>query len=122
MKNDLIQAPFELETGGWPIVINGKPRPHGTSKQKRSRAPSDVVAVVHCCERGNYLQYPEEIAVAHATLLAASPVMLSVLRHALDWNRLDIAGINEIVPTLPMLKARRKELLRAINAATVVQS
>ena len=46
--------------------------------------------------------------------------MLEALEAARDWNNADIRGFEDIAPDLPMLRARRRVLAKALAQAREV--
>ena len=72
-------GPWELDSAGWPLVVNGPEFEHDLP----DRVAANVVAKVESCDAGgSYYQYPCGIAEANARLIAAAPDLLETLRLA----------------------------------------
>jgi hypothetical protein len=99
-------GPWTADAGDYPVIVNAK-------------AGNQIICIIEDPDiRTAATAHTQRENDANARLIAAAPDLLEALRHALDWNADDIRTIEDITPSLEMLKNRRKVLRDAIAKAT----
>lgn len=81
-------GPWELDTAGWPLIVNGPatPGPFGTHE-----GPS-VVCTLETNHRGRSECYPADTALANGRAIAALPALIEACRAVVDrWESGDLA-------------------------------